>query len=748
MKFGRFLISAVICTVLYLSCTSGEKNKVDETIDFVDPFIGSAGHGHVFVGANVPFGAVQLGPNNPTRGWDWCSGYHYSDSVLIGFAHTQLSGTGVGDLGDLLFMPVNDAYKPIVNDDETYYWQATYTHDNEIVKPGYYAIEIEKYNIDVELTATERVGFHRYNYKGEGNSKLLIDLEYGTGWDELVKGEVKQVSKNSIEGKRFSTGWAKDQRLFYYTQFSKDINNIEIVRENDELGTYTVIIEFDGNGELMVKTAISPVSIENAKKNLVAEINEEIGLWNFDAVVQMAKTKWDTELGKINIETKNEANKITFYTALYHTMFFPSIYNDHNKEFLGADKKVYKNQDFNNYTTFSLWDTYRAANPLFTLTQTERVPDFINSMLTLYKQEGKLPEWHLQGHDNRVMIGYNAVPIIVDAYFKGIRGFDVDLAYKAIVETAMRDDRGVQYLKEMEFIPFDKEHESVAKAMEYAIYDWGIAQMANDLGHENDYNYFLKRSQYYKNYFDNKDRFFKGKLSNGSWRTGFDPIASSHRADEFCEGNAWQYLWLVPQDVEGLIELLGGKESFVAKLDSLFSIDEDLGESASADISGLIGMYAHGNEPGHHITYLYSYAGQQWKTAEKVRQIMNEMYTDKPDGLCGNEDCGQMSAWYVWSVLGFYPVNPTNGAYVFGSPLVDEAEIKLTNNKSFTVVAHNNSAENIYIQSVKLNGDNYSKSFITHKEILKGGKLEFFMGSFPNKEFGTGNGNLPESKMY
>lgn len=746
MKNTYYLILLGIL-LLAVSCTTQKtvETPVDFT-EFVDPHIGSDYHGHVFVGANVPFGAVQLGPNNPTQGWDWCSGYHYSDSLIIGFAHTHLSGTGIGDLGDILFMPVAGDY----TFDETipYNWQAKYTHDDEVVKPGYYSVEIKKYNVKAELTASNRVGFHKYNFKNDGNSKILIDLKYGTGWDRFSKGEIKQVDKNSIQGFRFSSGWANDQRIFYFTEFSKTIKSIEIVNSDEELGEITAVIEFEGNGQLMAKTAISPVSSDNAKKNMLAEIDEEIGFWNFEAIYQMAKTMWNTELGKIKIETKNNADKTTFYTALYHTMIAPSLFNDTNGDYRGTDKKIYNNPGFQNYSVFSLWDTYRAAHPLFTLVQPNRVNDFINSMLAIYQQQGKLPVWHLKGNETNTMVGYHAVPVIVDAYLKGFTGFDAELAFEAIKASAMRDERGLDFIKSQGFIPADSQVESVARAMEYAIDDWCIAAMANALGKTEDYNLFSERAKYYKNYFDDKIKFVRGKMADGSWRTPFNPISSQHRTDDFCEGNSWQYTWLVPHDVEGLIKMHGGEETFITKLDSLFSIKSDQVEGASSDISGLIGQYAHGNEPGHHIIYLYAFAGQQWKTAEKVREICNTFYTDQPDGLCGNEDCGQMSAWYVLSSMGMYPVNPANGAYVFGSPLFDKAEIGLPQGKVFKFIAENNSKENIYIQAVELNGKPYSKSFITHKIILDGGTLIFKMGNTPNKNFGKEMEDRPESIVY
>lgn len=747
----QLAFSLIISATLFFSACTSKPEKTEEPVDyttFVDPFIGSGYHGHVFVGASTPFGGVQLGPNNPTQGWDWCSGYHYSDSLLIGFAHTQLSGTGIGDLGDVLFMPLSGDYTPDFSAEKAYDWQAKYTHNDEVAQAGYYSINIARYDVKAELTATDRVGFHKYDYKRTGNSKVLVDLKYGTGWDAIQKGEIEQKGDNSIGGARLSKGWAADQRVFFYTEFSKPILQFEIVREDTEKGQLTALIEFEGNGVLMAKTAISPVSVKGAENNLIAEIGKGNDSWDFEGVKTSAQNEWNTELGKLKIETKNEAEKRTFYTALYHTMIAPGLFNDANGDYRGTDKEIYEHAGFDNYTVFSLWDTYRAAHPLFTLTQPERVNDFVNSLLAAYDQQGKLPVWHLWGNETNTMVGYHAVPVIADAYLKGFRGFDAERAFEAMKTSALLDERGLDMVKSQGYISADKTIESVAMGLEYAIDDWCIAAMAKALGKTDDYELFSKRAQYYKNYFDPSIKFMRGKLSDGSWRTPFNPISSQHREDDFCEGNSWQYTWLVPQDPEGLIQLHGGEEAFVTKLDSLFNISSDQVEGASSDISGLIGQYAHGNEPSHHTTYMYTYAGSQWKTAEKVREICTTMYTDQQDGLCGNEDCGQMSAWYVLSSIGIYPVNPANGVYVFGSPLFDKAEVELADGKSFSIEAVNNSKENLYIQSAKLNGQAYTKSFITHKQIMAGGKLVLTMGSTPNKEFGQATEDRPASVVY
>jgi predicted alpha-1,2-mannosidase len=742
-------LMVMIPALLMGGCSTTTKEAEKDLTVYVDPMIGSGGHGHVFVGASVPFGMVQLGPTNPTQGWDWCSGYHHSDSLLMGFTHTHLSGTGIGDLCDILIMPVDAQWDEKTPSQYYQNWSATYTHADEVAQAGYYSVNLRQLGVSAQMTTTERVGFHKYNFSKEGNSFLIIDMIAGTGWDRFTDGAISQVGDRAIEGFRFSKGWAVDQRLFYHTEFSKPIVSIryiknDILKEKYGKENQTAIIEFEGNGELMVKTALSPTSSASALQNLTAELNH----WDFEKVKADAQNLWNKELNKIKIESKDPKVMRTFYTALYHSMILPSLYNNADGSFLGTDKKESSNPGFDNYTVFSLWDTYRAAHPLFTITQPERINDLINTMLTIYQHQGKLPVWHLMGCETNTMVGYHAVPVIVDAYFKGYRGYDINLAYEAVKASAMNDEFGVNYLKELGFIPAEKEIESVAKAMEYAIDDWCIAQMAKALGHNDDHDYFMKRAKAYNHYFDPVTRFMRGKLTNGQWREPFSPFHSSHRDDDYCEGNGWQYLWLVPQDVEGLITLLGGDKPFTSKLDSLFTVDSALEGDASPDISGLIGQYAHGNEPSHHTIYLYAFAGEQWKSAEKARQVLSELYFDEPNGLSGNEDAGQMSAWYLLSSMGMYPVNPSAGIYVFGSPAVDKAEIAVNGGKSFTVKASNNSNANIYIQSVTLNGKPYTKSYIKHSDIMKGGELVFEMGSTPNKEFGARAEDRPQSMIY
>jgi predicted alpha-1,2-mannosidase len=732
--------------------TAFAASKDFKPVEYVDPYIGSGGHGHVFVGASVPFGAVQVGPTNIVKGWDWCSGYHYSDSVVIGFPQTHLSGTGIGDLGDVLIMPYTGKIRTShgTQENPTSGYGSRYTHAHETATPGYYAVQLEDYNIKVELTASERVGFHKYTFPQGEEGHIIIDLKEGIGWDAPVETFIQKKDDNTLVGYRFSKGWSEDQRLWFAIKSSVPLKDFIVFDGDKKLegaegkGKYIKgVISFDkAPAQAMLKVGISPVSSENA----LANINSEIPSWDFAGTVKNANAKWNKELSKIQLETKDATNRSIFYTALYHTMIGPALFNDHNRAYRGTDKKVYPNPGFDNYTTFSLWDIYRSCAPLYTLTQPDRVSSFVNSMVTIYKQQGKLPIWPLMGSETNCMVGYHAVPVIADAYLKGFKGFDINQAFEAMKVSATRDDLGMKDIKAKGYIPADKEYESVSKAMEYAIDDWCIAAVAKKLGRTADFEYFSKRAGYYKNYFDSTIKFVRPRMDNGSFKAPYDPFHSIHEKGDFTEGNGWQYTWLVPQDVEGLISLMGGDDAFTKKLDSLFVASGDMGAEASNDISGLIGMYAHGNEPSHHVTYMYAYAGNQWKTSEKVRQVMKDFYTKSPEGLAGNEDVGAMSSWYVFSSLGFYPVNPAKGIYVFGSPLFEKASLKLQGGKTFTVETVNNSPENIYIQNITLNGKPYKNSYIRHTDITKGGILKITMGNKPSYDFGKLAANRPDSK--
>ena len=740
----------VACVLAALVTPVASLRAANDFTGHVDPFIGSGGHGHVFVGASVPFGAVQVGPANFHQGWDWCSGYHFSDDVLAGFSHLHLGGTGIADLGDILLMPYTGelATGPGSRKDPDAGYASRYRHDREQARPGFYAVDLLDHDVHVELTATERVGLHRYRFPADRRAHLAIDLQFENGGGRVVESRLRRVDETTVVGYRRSKGWAKDQRVFFALKSSKPFAEFRIFLGDRAVGGESAegqglraIGTYEGSpGEVLVRVGISPVSEENALANL----EKEAGTADFDAVAAAAKAAWNDQLGRIQIEADDRTKRI-FYTALYHTMIAPALFNDHNGDYRGADGEIHRNPGFDTYTIFSLWDTYRAAHPLFTLTQPERVGQFIQTMLAIRDQQGKLPVWHLMGNETDTMVGYHAVPVVVDAYFKGLLDADPERAFEAIRNSAMQDERGLDAVKEVGYIPAERHGESVAMAMEYAIDDWCIAQMAKALGKQEDETYFSGRAKAYREYFDPTTKFMRGKLSDGTWREPFDPVASSHRLDDYCEGNGWQYLWLVPHDPEGLIDLLGGDEAFGEKLDQLFAVESVKSEGASADISGLIGQYAHGNEPGHHTTYLYAFVGQQWKTAKLVRQILTTLYSDQPDGLSGNEDCGQMSAWYVFSALGIYPVNPVAGVYVFGSPIVDKATIAVPGGKSFTIVAKNNSPVNLFIQSVELNGKPYGKSYITHPDIIAGGELTFVMGPEPNKAFGNAPEDRPQS---
>ncbi|MEZ2335778.1 GH92 family glycosyl hydrolase [Mucilaginibacter sp. RCC_168] len=728
--------------------------KPGSLTQYVDPYIGTGFHGHVFVGASVPFGAVQLGPTNISEGWDWCSGYHISDSTIIGFQHTHLSGTGIGDLGDISFMPTTGPVKVTkgsVKDLQSGY-TSLFSHQDEVVKPGYYKVKLKRYGIGVELTASTRVGMHKYTFPAAKDAHIVIDLKEGIGWDKSVETYIKQVDKNTIVGYRFSKGWAVDQRIYFTAVFSKSISKFEVY-DNTKLAsgselksekTKGVISFATTKGEVVyAKVGISPVSTENAMLNIKAEIPG----WDFNKVVVDADKAWNNQLQKITIKADSLSQLKKFYTAFYHTMIAPSIFNDVNGEYWGTDKKVHKNQGFNNVTTFSLWDTYRANNPLSTIIHPEHTNDMINSMLAIYQQQGSLPVWHLMANETNCMVGYSAVPVVADALLKGYKGFDINLAYEAMKTTAMQDARGIKFVKSLGYIPADSTAESVSMGMEYAIDDWCIAQVAKKLGKQADYDYFSKRGQYYKNYYDPKAGFMRGRLSENSWRTPYSPFISIHEHGDFTEGNGWQYTFLVPQDVEGLINLLGGEAKFNTKLDSLFIAKGDMGKFKSPDVSGLIGQYAHGNEPSHPMSYFYDYSGQPWKTAEKVRYILDDFYTDKPDGIIGNEDVGQMSAWYVLSALGFYSANPANGLYVFGSPVINEATLKLQGNKTFHIVVKNNGPQNKYINAMLLNGKVYNKTYFAHKDIMNGGELVITMGNKPGTVWGVGDANKAVSVL-
>lgn len=734
----KSLLFVPVLSLCLASCGSSQKGQeMEDLTQFVDPRIGTGGHGHVFYGANVPYGFIQLGPTSIPQSWDWVSGYHVSDSTVIGFPHTHLSGTGIGDLHDINVMPVVGEVTYSRGDASSYetgLWSYS-DRSKEVVTPGYYRTHLSRYNVDVELTATKRVGFHKYTFLGNESPAIVFDMVNGGCWDKTTEAVIRVVNDSTVSGYRYSKGWADDQRVFFRAEFSRKFDNVEfIVNDSVKEGNmakgaqlFARVNFAAGNQEpVYMKVALSPTSEEGAQLNMQTELSG----WDFEKTIADAKAAWNKELNKVKVYTTDEASKKIFYTSLYHTLFAPSEFCDVNGDYYGADKQMHKGEGFVNYTTFSLWDTYRAAQPLMTILHPEKMSDIINTMLHIHQQQGKLPVWHLMGCETNCMVGNPGVPVVADAILKDIKGFDTELAFKALKESSMLPERGMEHRIEYGFIPADKMTEAIAYDMEYAIADWTVAQAAQKLGKQEDYEYFLKRSKSYKNYFDASTGFMRGKMLDGSWRTPFSPYASSHREDDYCEGNAWQYTWLVPHDVEGLVECFGSKEAFVNKLDSLFLANGDMGEASSPDISGLIGQYAHGNEPSHHTVYLYTLVGQPWKTANRIKEILHTMYTDQPDGLSGNEDVGQMSAWYILSSFGFYQVEPAGGKFVFGYPNFDKVEIAVPAGK-FVIERENKGQQNNYIQGIVLNGTEYKKPWIEYADIMKGGELKFLMGDEP-----------------
>ena len=734
----KSLLFVPVLSLCLASCGSSQKGQeMEDLTQFVDPCIGTGGHGHVFYGANVPYGFIQLGPTSIPQSWDWVSGYHVSDSTVIGFPHTHLSGTGIGDLHDINVMPVVGEVTYSRGDASSYetgLWSYS-DRSKEVVTPGYYRTHLSRYNVDVELTATKRVGFHKYTFLGNESPAIVFDMVNGGCWDKTTEAVIRVVNDSTVSGYRYSKGWADDQRVFFRAEFSRKFDNVEFivndsVKEGDMAKGAQLFARVNfaaGNQEpVYMKVALSPTSEEGAQLNMQTELSG----WDFEKTIADAKAAWNKELNKVKVYTTDEASKKIFYTSLYHTLFAPSEFCDVNGDYYGADKQMHKGEGFVNYTTFSLWDTYRAAQPLMTILHPEKMSDVINTMLHIHQQQGKLPVWHLMGCETNCMVGNPGVPVVADAILKDIKGFDTELAFKALKESSMLPERGMEHRIEYGFIPADKMTEAIAYDMEYAIADWAVAQAAQKLGKQEDYEYFLKRSKSYKNYFDASTGFMRGKMLDGSWRTPFSPYASSHREDDYCEGNAWQYTWLVPHDVEGLVECFGSKEAFVNKLDSLFLANGDMGEASSPDISGLIGQYAHGNEPSHHTVYLYTLVGQPWKTADRIKEILHTMYTDQPDGLSGNEDVGQMSAWYILSSFGFYQVEPAGGKFVFGYPNFDKVEITVPAGK-FVIERENKGQQNNYIQGIVLNETEYKKPWIEYADIMKGGELKFLMGDEP-----------------
>ena len=744
MKTLLFVCSLLLC----LGITGCRQNEKELKITaYVNPFIGTDGHGHCFPGAILPFGGIQLSPDNPRNGWDWTSGYHYSDSIISSFSHTHLSGTGIGDLQDIRFLPVSTT--PDTSISPAAYIQSGYarfSHRNEQAEPGYYSVVFDN-GIKTELSVTNRCGIHYYQYPANSAHALTIDLTTARNWDRTTETSIRKVNNRTLEGYRKSQGWANDQRVYFIIEFSQDcevlagykkFSPLENGQKITDKGCYLYVDFGQKTNKILAKISISSANTEGA----IANLEKELSHWSFDKVKRDANHAWKRQLQKIKAEGRNEADLENFYTALYHAYTAPYLFSDVNGNYKGPDKEIHSVHKHNQYSVFSLWDTYRAAHPLFTITQKKRVSDMINSMLKHYDAYGLLPVWELAGNETFCMIGNHAIPVITEAYLKGIRNFDVEKAYEAMKKTSLTDRAGMGVYRKYHYIPYELENESVSKTLEYAYDDWCIAQMAKALQKEDDYLFFLNASRNYTNLFDPGTGFMRGKSSAGEWKTPFSPLYSNHRDDEYTEGNAWQYFWYVPQNIPALIALTGGDKAFTNKLDQFFTTTQQSGE-LNSNASGFVGQYAHGNEPSHHVAYLYNYAGQPWKTQQYVAHILTNLYNNSFSGYAGNDDCGEMSAWYIFSAMGFYPVNPANGIYVIGCPLLEETCIQLPNGKQFTVKAPKRNEKDIYIQSARLNGKNYNKTYLSHEDILKGGTLEFKMGDRPSR-WGTAPNARPE----
>ena len=730
--------------VLALALTLGAcvSNSTTETAnDYtqeVNPFIGTDFTGNTYPGAQAPFGMVQLSPDNGLAGWDRISGYFYPDSTIAGFSHTHLSGTGAGDLYDISFMPVTLPYLESAEGGLGIY--SKFSHADEKASAGYYQVKLKDYNINVELTATPRCGVQRYTFP-KAESMVVLNLKKAMNWDFTMDSQIEVVDSCNIRGYRFSEGWARGQKVYFATRFSRPFKNVEIADDEiklkgEKVGTSKVarfMFDTEEGDQLVITTALSGVSVEGAVENLNAEAPHN----DFDKYLAQAKADWNNQLNNIEVIGGNADDRVNFYTALYHTMIAPTIYSDVDGKYYGPDKKVHQADGWVNYSTFSLWDTFRAAHPLLTYTQPERVNDMIKSFIAFFEQNGRLPVWNFWGSETDMMIGYHAVPVIVDAYLKGIGDFDAEKALEACVATANIDEyRGIGSYKTKGYIPYNvadkynSENWSLSRTLEYAFDDYCIAEMAKKMGKTALADEFYKRSQNYRNVYNPATGFMQPIDDKGVFQPNFSP---DEYTAHICESNAWHYFWSVQQDVKGLIALTGGQDKFAAKLDSMFTYIPAGNEELPIFSTGMIGQYAHGNEPSHHVIYLYNKVRQPWKAQKYAAQVMHELYFNAPAGLCGNEDCGQMSAWYVFSAMGIYPVNPVSGEYEIGTPLFPEMRVNLANGKTFTVLAPNVNRENIYIQSVKVNGQPYDKSYITHQQIMDGATVEFEMGSQPGE---------------
>jgi len=752
---GRKIVNILPILILLIFVYENLFSENFNPVKYVDPFIGTAEHGHTFPGACVPFGMVQPSPDTGTTGWDWCSGYHYSDKSVMGFSQTHLSGTGAADYGEVMLMPIVGELKVIPGPKSSTWigYRSGFKHYTEIAKPGYYSVYLDDYKVKVELTASKRVAFHRYTFPESDKSYILIDLFHRIG-DASEKIEAKIIGNNEIAGHITGghfCGAAKPHTVYFVAKFSKPFEKYgawrvflplpgkkEISVNKQPAGLYVGFKTKEGE-QILVKIAISYVSIEGAKKNL-----EEIPGWDFDKIMKQAEESWRQELSKIEVYSNREEDLKKFYTALYHSFIHPSLFSDIDGKYVGPDDKIYES-NYDHYTIFSIWDTFRALHPLFTIIQPDKNVDMIKSLLDIYSQGGWLPKWYKANRYTNCMIGTHADSIIADAIVKDLKGFEWDRAYEAIRKDSFEENfgyyesrRGLSDYIKFGYVPADRNDQATSKTLEFAYDDFCVAQVAKKLNLKKDYELLIQRSKNYRNLFDPNLKFMRGKDSNENFVSHtprFDPTVAYRY---YTEGNAWQWTFFAPHDVYGLIDLFGGKEEFEKKLDELFATKSEV--KGPPDITGLIGQYAHGNEPSHHIPYLYVYIGKPWKTQKMVRYIMDNLYGDTPAGLCGNEDCGQMSAWFIFSALGFYPVCPGTQYYILGSPLFEKVVIYLPNNKQFVILAENNSKDNIYVQKVYLNGEEINRAWITHEEIMAGGTLRFVMGSKPNEDFGK---NLP-----
>jgi predicted alpha-1,2-mannosidase len=732
---------------------------------FVDVFIATGGHGHCYPGATTPFGMVQLSPDTGVGDWDHCSGYHHDDTSIMGFSHTHLSGTGAADLLDILVMPGTGAVRtePGSRENPTAGYRSRFSHSTEHGEPGYYTVFLEDYKVLAELTATQRVGLHRYTFPADPTSHFVIDLAHGTidpperMYCNVSSAEMHVVGNNTITGGRRVEEWAPGRYIYFAMKFSKPFASAEIVSDSKSLGpavrdahgkSLKCVVNYPTTSSevILVKTGISAVSIEGALRNLEAEVPG----WDFDGVRHAANVAWERELEKITIETNRADHRKIFYTAFYHSLVAPTLFSDVDGQYRGMDLQVHRlPAGAHHYSTYSLWDTYRALHPLYTLVQTERLPDFLNTLILMAEQSpAGVPVWPLQAVETGCMIGYHSAPVLAEAYAKGIKGVDYAKAYPLWRKRAMDDDyRGLGYYRKMGFIPCDLEEEAVSKTLEYAYDDWAVAHLARAAGAEDDYNRLLERSRNYKNTFDGSITFMRGKLANGKWADAFDPRGMGHSKKwrDFTESNSWQATFLNQHDLYEYMKLFGGEKGFVEKLDGLFNASSELPPDAPPDIAGMVGQYAHGNEPSHHVAYLYAYAGEHYNTQARVRMLLETMHHNDPDGVAGNEDCGQMSAWYVLSALGFYAVDPVSGNYVFGGPLFDRARIQLGNGKALVIEAVGNGPDQSYVQSVTWNGEPYTKSWFSHAEIAQGGTFVVHMGAKPNEKFGAAMADRPPS---